>query len=40
MDEEESWDHVEREDVSDASCPFLDHSDSALYLLDMFIGNG
>ena len=40
MDEEESWDPVEREAVSDASCPFLDHSYLALYLWEMFIGAG
>ena len=37
MEEEESWDPVEREAMSDSSCPFLDQSDSAIYLWDMFI---
>ena len=40
MDEEESWDLVEREAVSDASFRFLDNYDSALYLWDMFIESG
>ena len=40
MDGEESWDPLEREAVSDAYCPFLDQSDSALYLWDMFIRAG
>ena len=40
MDEEESWDPVEREAMSEASFPFLDHSNSELYLWDIFIGDG
>ena len=40
MDEEESWGTVEREAVSDAFSPLLDHSDLALYLWDMFICAG
>ena len=39
MDEEESWDPVEREVVSDTYFPFLGHSDSALYLWYMFVGS-
>ena len=40
MNEEESWDPVERGAMSDTFCPFLDHSDSALYLWYMLIGAG
>ena len=38
MDEEESWDTVEGEAVSDTSFPLLYWSGLALYLCDMFIG--
>ena len=40
MDEEESWYPVEREAVSGASFPFLDHSHLEFYLWDMFIVSG
>ena len=40
MYKEDSWDLVEKEAVSDAYFPFLDHSDYELYLWDMFIGSG
>ena len=40
MDEEDSWGLVEREVLYDTSCPFLDHSDSVLYLWYMSIGDG
>ena len=40
MDEEESWDPVEREAVSDVSFHFLEHYDYALNLWDMLIGTG
>ena len=40
MYEEEFWDPVEREAVSDTYLPFLDYSDLELYIWYIFIGTG